>query len=614
MNRFEDDVRNNPPVRQGSRAPAALVLGKTLLLGLFGTALLNACGSDPDDDAPPVCDEVMVLERTDLNGGRTLAAGCYAIEQRLSVSEGNLVLEPGVSITFSQDAGLSIEGGGSLTAVGAADERIFLTGAEAIRGFWRGLHFNGSNSPDNKLEHVVLSHAGSGKWHGGDISKGGIFVQGASNRLHIANATFTHNAQAAIVVESAGVDFKLDKVAFDDNEAPLWVHANLVGKLSDLSFSGNERSYIRTGLNSSGENVADPQTWAAFDVPYRVSNTLRPKATLTLQPGVTLEFEQDKGLEIEGTGRLNARGTEEAKIRFTGAEKQRGFWRGLYFYETRSSDNVLDHVIVEYAGSGKWHGGDSRGGIYVRGGGVALGISNSLFADNSVAGLFIDNGNSDVSVASTAFENNELPVWTAANSMGTFSGNNTFSENDKQWVLVGRSGGSESSDVTSTQTWAALPVPYRLNRIIRIPSGSDLSIAPGTTLEFNQDTGINVEGGTLSADASDGERIRFIAADGENVHGYWRGLFFQATISSKNVIANADILHAGGGKWHGGNNSQAGVFLYNKSTVNLSNVTVAKSGKYGLSVDANCSIDPCTGVTLSDNKDSDLFGNTGTCE
>src|SRR5690554_163209 len=573
--------------------------------------LMGACGDSTDPETETEhgevsCTNPVLLERADLNGGRTIEAGCYRVEQSVTIDDGTLTLEPGVSIEFAKDAGLQFSGNGGFSALGTESDKIVLSGTEKERGHWSGLYFYGSNSPQNELDHVVLSHAGSSPWHGGAVSRGGIFVRGDDNRLHIRNTTFSQNAQAAIVAEGGNVDFKLESSTFSKNEAPLWVGANLLGDLSDLSFEQNDNSYIRTGLVV--ESVDDAQTWHAFDIPYHVSNTLTLNTTLTLAPGVTIEFEQNTGVEISGEGRLSAVGTAEDMITLTGVEQQRGFWAGLYYYQTRSSANVLDYVTLEYAGSTGWHGGTSIAGVYLRAEGVALSISNSVFRENAATAILADDDAVDLSVASTSFEKNELPISTAANTISKLAADLDFSENDASYILINYD--SHGPTVSTNQTWNALAVPYRVAKSITITG--DLTLSPGMTIEFQQNAGIDVDGGTLAADASAGERINLIPADGETVDGYWKGIYFHKSLSSKNIIANADILYAGSSGWHGGDASQAGVYLRagggDDSKVAMSDVKIAGSGGYGISIDAGSSVDPCSDVTLEDNVKGALVG------
>lgn len=581
-----------------------------LMAVVVAATLLGACDVE-DEEGPLVCDDVKVLESADVNGGVTLAKDCYAVEKRLTVSDGVLTLEPGVSIVFSQDAGLEISGNGRLTAKGSAEEQIFLSGTQKQRGFWAGLYFNESKSSANVLDHVVIEYAGSKKWHGGD-SKGGVYVRGAGVSLTVTNSVFRENAWAGLYADHGGAEVSVASSLFEKNDKPLWVAANLVGNLAgDNTFSENDQSYVHAsvgGTGSGGLDINTPQTWAALSVPYQVHGTITVRAKLELSPGVTIEFEQGKvGFDIGDNGRLSAKGSAEKMITLTGVEKKRGYWKGLYFHDTRSSDNELDYVVVEYAGSDKWHGGDSKGGIYVRDAGVALSVSNSVFRENAWAGIFADNGGAELSVSSSSFEKNEKPLWLASNLVGNLADDNTFSENDGSYVLATTGGGFKVED---DQTWVALSVPYRVRDTIEVTK--DLKLSPGVNMEFEQGAGLFIKGGTLSADGSGGERITFGPADGETLRGYWRGISFIASLSSKNVIANADILYGGGGKkWHGGT-SQANLFVQgggsDNSSVSLSDVKIGESGSYGILVESGSSIDPCDDVTFDNNKDGPVGG------
>lgn len=574
------------------------------LVALLTMALATACGGEDGDgdNTPPLCNAPTVLTQDALKNGGTIEKGCYAIEQRLSVNGGHLEIKPGASIVFSQDSGLSIESGGSLSAIGTENEKIYLTGAEKERGYWRGLYFVDSNSSNNKLDHVVLSHAGSGKWHGGDVSRGGVFVRNANTRLSVSNSTFTENAQAAFVADHGESKVSIADTTFKNNETPLWLHANLLGNLSGLEFEGNEKNYIRTGIAT--ETISDEQTWKAFDVPYRSTAKLQARALLTLEPGVTLEFAQGVGLDVSATGRLKAQGTEDAPVTFTGVEKERGFWAGIYFYETKSQDNVLEHAVVEHGGSTKWHGGDSRGGVYARDAGVRVAFRNVTFRENAITGLFADHTDAEITVDGCTFEKNEAPVILNANLVGTLADDNTFENNTKNHIVVD----TGNHTLKTTQTWNAFTAPYLVRNKTTVGDGTHLTLAPGAVLEFEQGTHLYMVKGTLSAEGTTEAPIRFIAANGETTQGFWGGIGFDQTNSSKNVISNAEIVSAGGAKFHGGNDSQAGVFLYSSSKVALSNVAIRKSGKYGVSVTKNSSIDPCADVTFSDNKDDDVFG------
>lgn len=588
------------------------------IIGLL-TMGLAACGPGTEDNngtnngtnnggnnGTPSCDNPQLLEEADVNGGVTLSAGCYSVESVLGVNDGLLTMEAGVQIVFGQDAGLHIGENGSIAVEGSDSSPVYLTGNVEERAYWKGLRFQDADSPDNSLDYVVLAHAGSEQWHGGDVSRGGIFLQGENNKLAISNSTFRQNAQAAIVADGSGTELTVADSTFEDNETPIWAHSNLLGGLSSLTFTDNDNAYIRTGLSS--ESVSTEQTWPAIGVPYRSSSTITLDTTLTLAEGLTIMFEQGVGIQVIDEGRLTAVGSSENPITLTGVEEQRGFWKGIRYRDTRSSDNTLDYVVLEYAGSDQWHGGDiSRGGIFAEGNGVALSVSNSTFRENAQAGIVADGRETDLSVSSSTFESNEMPLWLHANLVGGLAADNAASGNDEDYVQVGTGG----SEVSSNQTWQTLDVPYRIRNTPNVTA--DLVLSPGMTLEFNQDVGLDISGGTLVADGSSGDVIKFIAADGETLQGFWKGIQFRDSFSSTNKIANAEIRYGGSSGWHGGDASVANLFVRgggSKAQVALDTVTISHSGSWGISVEGEGSISPCSGVTLEDNGDGSTGGDT----
>ncbi len=99
----------------------------------------------------------------------------YHFETPLSLVEGaRLVVEPGVTLRFAEDAGLMLQG--PLIAEGTADHPIVLTGDEPVAGSWDGVELNGimtldlTNPPfiswimneGSRLSHTTIEFGGGG--------------------------------------------------------------------------------------------------------------------------------------------------------------------------------------------------------------------------------------------------------------------------------------------------------------------------------------------------------------------------------------------------------------------------------------------------------------------
>ena len=157
-------------------------------------------------------------------------------------------------------------------------------------------------------------------------------------------------------------DLVIDGSGNAANPYPIRMGTPAVGTLPTGSYAGNERDEI---LIDTAREIDVSDTFWNRGVPYRVASTvyvrspdLASEATLTIEAGVTLRMERNSfttffiGDNPASYGALIAQGTAAQPITFTSAEDAPapGDWHGLYFDGSQPGSNVLDHVIVEYAG------------------------------------------------------------------------------------------------------------------------------------------------------------------------------------------------------------------------------------------------------------------------
>ena len=143
-------------------------------------------------------------------------------------------------------------------------------------------------------------------------------------------------------------------------------------------------------------------------VDYEVIGTPVISAHVTIESGTTITFQQNVGLDVDG-GALTADAQGADTIMFTGIESIRGFWKGIVFQNSVSSDNVLRHVVVEYGGSSGWLGGDLPiANVFVRGpSNAALVLMNDvILRESGKYGLSVERGGRVVSCAGLVFEGN----------------------------------------------------------------------------------------------------------------------------------------------------------------------------------------------------------------
>ena len=105
-------------------------------------------------------------------------------------------------------------------------------------------------------------------------------------------------------------------------------------------------------------------------------------------------------MDIEDSASLQAVGTSAQPIIFTGEQKIRGFWDGLFFRDSVSTRNRLENVEVSYGGGAFFDANvalfDSR-----------VTISNSLITESDTWGVCVDN-DSIGNLSSITYRNNRL--------------------------------------------------------------------------------------------------------------------------------------------------------------------------------------------------------------
>lgn len=87
--------------------------------------------------------------------------GKYFIMDRISIYSG-VKIEEGAVLEFAADKSLYIDGATAyLHARGTANKKIIFTGMEKIKGFWKGIEFNVTQSIKNEFDHCEISFGGS---------------------------------------------------------------------------------------------------------------------------------------------------------------------------------------------------------------------------------------------------------------------------------------------------------------------------------------------------------------------------------------------------------------------------------------------------------------------
>jgi hypothetical protein len=514
---------------------------------------------------PSDCEELPVNTRSD----RVLTAGCYNVAGDAAVFGGAmLTIDPGVFLVFAPGASLTIQNDGRLSAVGTAGAPIFFTAAQAERGTWDGVRFSGSNSPDNRLEHVTIEYAGF------DMA-GALTLDGTASsptRLTLRNCTLRGSASHGLWLDRDAVFDELSGCVFTGNaQGAASVPANQVAVLDPGSiYSGNDDDVVQI----RSDTLTSDQTWAVLGADYLIHEDVIVAAGLTLDPGVTVVFEQERKLTVEDGGWLSAVGSAAAPIVFTGEEAIRGHWAGLVFNSSSAAENRLENAIVEYGG------GMAQPATLVLIGTPArparLSIVNSTLRESASLGLYLDE---DVVVdqfaANILTYNAAGPASLMAGDAGIFDEESSFSGNDVERVEL--RGGS----VTTDQTWPGIDTEYTVTASIAVHAA--LTLAAGAVLVFDEDMEMSVtDGGSLRAVGSAEEPI--ILTGAESTPGYWGGLRINGSNSDFNRLEHVTI-EFGGGWW------EANLYLNgtpeSPTTIDVLNSSFRGSPRWGIVLDSD---------------------------
>ncbi|WP_318568043.1 right-handed parallel beta-helix repeat-containing protein [Salinigranum marinum] len=317
---------------------------------------------------------------------------------------GTLTVAPGKRLSFSSRTGLVVEDGGRLDAVGSCAEPILFTGEGATRGVWRSVQLRESAGPST-LSHVIVEDGGS---HSHAHASAAANLAVGAKRFSMTNSTIRESGDYGVVFEhAAAVD------AFTDNHVTANAHAGFGTPLSagvldtSSSYTGNDEDAWIVDDDALDDDV----TWAAIDVPYRVidDTDIDVAGHLTIAPGVTVEFGHRSSLIVED-GALTVVGidpdTEASRpITFTGAQKTRGYWRGIQFYNSNREENRLRNAVVEYGGGDPQFSHASGRGNVVVSGGSRLVIVGSTVHGSAGYGIFAGS-KASVTIAGNDFSRN----------------------------------------------------------------------------------------------------------------------------------------------------------------------------------------------------------------
>ncbi|TVR86149.1 MAG: Ig-like domain-containing protein [Trueperaceae bacterium] len=509
--------------------------------------------------------------------------GCtdYVVLSPIDVTD-SLTVEAGTVVRFAEEAGLRVtSSSGSLDASGSAAAVVRFAGTQTTAGWWRGIEMWRTGSTNSSsLDHVRIEHAGYTDPTDPDdpaislqLGRPGTTDVSDVNVIAITNTTIRDGAGFGLyATRFSTVSAFAGNTITGHGDAPVRMSARNSGFLDGASvLTGNTNDYVQidgdeqVGTTGQINTITEPITWTrlASDVPYRFDGAARVEAELTVAPGVTVEFVADGELRVTDGGSIVADGTSAEPIIFTGTESVPGHWNGIIIWRTdEDSHSVLDHVTIEYAG-----GEPDVPDFAVYGYNLVLGspttdtsanallttLTNTTLRHGSGYGLYISHGST---FAASGFANNTLTAnaegaaHVSAQAARWLDDGTSYAGNDDDHVLLDATD-SPTDNVLDDATWPALGdgVRYLVDGVIDLRAV--VTIAPGVTLSFLEDTGIFAQHEDAGI-VADGTSASPIVLTGETpVGGSWYGVYLRQARLAGNVMDHVTIAY-GGGEFDGG--------------------------------------------------------------
>jgi hypothetical protein len=325
-----------------------------------------------------------------------------------------------------------------------------------------------------------------------------------------------------------------------------------------------------------------------------VNGDITVQADLAIAANANLRFATTGAITVSATGSLAAVGTAGKEITFVGDQATTGYWPGILYYTSNNTKNVLDHVIVENAGTTYYSSSDPLASLEINKSRIQL--KNSIIRNGSGHGLTLVSATVDA-FAGNQFTSNTLgAVNVAASQVGLLASTgtaNAFTGNGSDFVVV------RGETVNAAVTWPALDVPYLVTTDTTLTA--DTVIAAGAKLVFKAGTQLEISSnGSLVAVGTAAAPVVFTCE--KPLTGCWNGLLWYSAL---NPISKLDYVTVsyGGGKAYSASFSPANITVHN-SALSVTNSTISNSGSYGMFWDSGATVTQ-SGNTFTGNVTAD---------
>ncbi len=159
-----------------------------------------------------------------------------------------------------------------------------------------------------------------------------------------------------------------------------------------------------------------------------------------------------------------------------------------------------------------------------------------------------------------------------------------------------------NSDITADTTWTLANSPYIVTDTITLLSGIKLTIQPGVTVKFDNNTYLEIKGGILHAIGTSADSIFFTSNAGSPSPGIWQGIRYTTTSNGQCIVKYCHFSYANCAVSY--NRSNTTIFEFANSTFSKNKICL---GHPNISFTLYAKVDSClfientTGIARADN-------------
>lgn len=398
---------------------------QVLILSFIASLLLffSACEKEDDDMDSPDPDPVE-LSCSDINETKTLVnisdGVDYLVSCMIEVNDG-LIIEPGVTIEFAQEAGFEIQDYGDaqgyISANGTESEPIIFTGEIKTEGSWNQIEIKSSDIR-NVMEYCEVEYAGNS-----DGSAAAIHLDGG--KLELKNSTIQKNSSYGMFIDKSSDISGFASNTFANNKNyPLHIAANMVAQLDgqgsnyidNISDGGESRNEIYVFSNSIYERGyitgQDVHVWENPGIPFYINELVyvgeTDEGALRIMEGCDISFGQNYGFWVdEYNASFEVKGTAGEPVTLRGRSGQ-GSWNGIYL-NTNNTANSIEHAVITDGGQEKvahWFDNAANINLGYYGNNVSLNLSDIEINNSAGCGITEGGGNISLTLNNVTYSGN----------------------------------------------------------------------------------------------------------------------------------------------------------------------------------------------------------------